>query len=229
MIKQVLLGGATLFLLGCQSEFDRCMDTELPRAESLAGIEAERAAGRQLVSMREQNGKFDNVDNAMTEWHQKNPESHTLKYPKYKCSDTSGTAFKDCSDTHDKLVEQYKADVEVWMATPEGKSWVALRDEEYKRLGHENGLAITDQASYEVLVDEVWNAFDTILKPRSPIYQCLNDYKCDEYEWSDENVLDSLKKSFDEAILNNASEISALVVTTKELATVTCNNNGFYE
>jgi hypothetical protein len=41
--------------------------------------------------------------------------------------------------------------------------------------------------------------------------------------------MDLREEVFKEAILNNANTISKLVENSKELATVTCNNNGFYE
>ena len=222
----VLLTGSC-FLAGCESNFDRCMSTELPRAEALAGIEAERDAGRQLVSMKELLNKFDTVDIAMETWFNENPRP--IEYPAYNCKDKSGAEWTDCSLAHDKMVVKFQAEVKLWEASPVGQQWVNLRDNEIEKLGREIGLEISDEESYTALVNQVWDQFDTVLKPRSSIFQCLEDYKCDDYSWGDENSLEFVEKAFDEAILSNASEISQLVETAQELATVTCNNNGFYE
>ena len=62
MKRQLPLVGLILLLTGCQSEFDKCMDTELPRAEVLAGIETERMAGKRLDEVRDLTLKIINVD-----------------------------------------------------------------------------------------------------------------------------------------------------------------------
>ena len=69
----------------------------------------------------------------------------------------------------------------------------------------------------------------TILEPWSTIYECYEDSDCEDRESLSINTYDTLERSFDEAILNRAAALSRLLETTKELATVTCNNNGFYE
>ena len=52
----VLFGGLFiipfLLLVGCESGLDKCMNTELPRAEKIAGLPAEREAGLQLLPIR---------------------------------------------------------------------------------------------------------------------------------------------------------------------------------
>ena len=63
-------------------------------------------------------------------------------------------------------------------------------------------------------VDKLLKDFKVTIESSSAAYKQLS-----------RTMLGALK----EAILNNANTISKLVENSKELATVTCNNNGFYE
>ena len=231
----------SLFLIGCDSEFDKCMNTELPRAETLAGLEAEREVGRQLVSMRSLFQATDAVYEGMNVWGEENsrPSGYPEypKYPKYECSGLGiGSEWEECYSAHNQLVEdyeklkeEYEAALETWRATPEAVAWVNLQDEESQRLSRENGLPDVDTfEEYSELEGKLLEQMDTVLEPRSPVYQCYLDHECDEY--GDENeYAEVVEVTFKEAILNNANTISKLVENSKELATVTCNNNGFYE
>ena len=243
MSKSILIDGGgsirwitvlvlSLFLIGCDSEFDKCMNTELPRAETLAGLEAEREVGRQLVSMRSLWQAADAVYEGMNVWAEENSRpSGYPEYPKYECSGLgTGSEWEECYSAHDKLVEEYKTATETWEATPEGAAWVNLVDEAVQRLSRANGLPDVDTLEeYEELQAKMFEQMETLLKPRSSIYQCLIDYKCDQTSSEENEAMDVTEEAFKEAILNNANTISKLVENSKELATVTCNNNGFYE
>lgn len=220
---------ASYILAGCQSEFDKCMDTELPRAEVLAGVEAERTAGKRLGEVRDLQLKINNVDKGIDAWNEENPLPSELEYPPYNCSSKTGSAWKKCHDNHNELVEKYDSEVEGWKETSQGKVWVNLRVEEVKRLVDENRLSVTDETEYEVLAVSVLDSYETTLEPWSTIYECFEDFDCEDWESLHDNNYDTLERSLDEAILNRATALSRLLETTKELATVTCNNNGFYE
>lgn len=221
-----------LLLAGCQSEFEKCMATELPRAEMRANLEHERNAGRALVSLQDFSGKLSAITIRMDKWYEQNPLPSELQYPKYKCSGKSASGFRECTENHDNLVEKYEADVEIWKSTYSGQIWAGLRDEAYLQAGLENGVAITNEEDYEHLVNEQLTSMESVLRPRSTIYRCLRDYKCEDYDYLDLDHIgyeEVLQRAYDEAVLINAGEISSLVKATKELATVTCNNNGIYE
>lgn len=219
----------TLVVVGCESDFEKCMNTEMPRSEGILGIEGERESGRLLTSMREFNTRMVTHDTAMGKWVDNNPPPNAPEYPEYTCSELSGRAGELCREGHDILKEKYDEAREIWEATPDGQSWVKLRDEEFERSALEIGVP-SNEEEFQQKFDEYWNNLETVLKPRSSIYSCLEDYKCDEYNWGDvDDYNEIIEKSFAEAILNNSRDISDLVEKSKELATVTCNNNGFYE
>ena len=77
-------------------------------------------------------------------------------------------------------------------------------------------------------LEEETEKLDKLVKPRSEIWQCYEDFGCDDYTKKD-NFFEVVMEAIGEAMLTNASTITELQSMSKELATVTCNNNGFYE
>ena len=218
-----------LSLIGCESDFQKCMNTELPRAEELSGIEAELEAGRRLVAMRDFVNQMYDMDAGVKLWGKENPPPPGMpKYPAYSCSGF-GAAYDECRSAHDKAVEIYKAGVDAWESTPDGRSWTNLRDQEVERLGLKTGFPTADDEKLERMQDEFYEVRTTLLESRSLIYQCYEDSDCDEYGLLESDYYDVLKKSFSEAIQNNLDTVSDLVEKSAELAMVTCNSNGLYE
>ena len=212
-----------LLLAGCASEFDKCMNTELPRAEKISGLNAEREAGLQLMSLRETLEKWGLAAKAVAAWEKTNPPPLDIpEYPDYKCSELTGDAWSDCRSAHDKLKEEFEAAEAIWEASPEVIRWKERLEEAALRLYREQGLPLFNME--ELPYSEIMEKFDTFVAPRSEIWQCRVDPDCDDNR--DENID---MKAIDEAMLTNASTISEMAEATKELATVTCNNNGFYE
>ncbi|MDA8912728.1 hypothetical protein N9I66_07395 [Pseudomonadales bacterium] len=219
----------TIFtLVACESDFDKCMSTELPRAERLFGVEAEREVERRLVAMHDYIKLEGEVEFRMKSWFDENPTPNYPEYPTFNdCSEAADADFLECSfaddKLSDKLLEEWEAAVQVWESTSDGRSWLMSKDEEMKRVNREVGLPLIGEEA-EHLVSEFMEVTSTLLEPRSPIYRCYEDYKCDEYR--DAEYDDVMDKAFKEAIQFTATEIKERPL---ELATVTCNNNGFYE
>lgn len=214
-------------LAGCESDFDKCMNTELPRAEALAEVELEREIGRQLVGLVDLENALIEIDNRMINWIDENPPTNYPAFPEYTCgSYNTSSSWQECNSEHNKLSRELENE---WIATPDAQLWIGLRDAEYGRLGLENGVSIANEEEFSGLFDEVNELYETVLEPRSSILQCYEDYKCDEYSPSNIEFDVVLKKALDQAIMDNTRVVSELEATANELATVTCNNNGFYE
>jgi hypothetical protein len=246
----------TFFLISCESDFDKCINTELPRAETLVGLEAEREAGRQLVLMREVKQKLDVVEEEMEIWIKKNPypsaglpeyparESLLPELSDYNCSDDMGhDGFMECSNSylqemreytkatdeldaaHDAAVEIYNQKREEWSATPAVVAYVDSREKERLRLGRATGLPVSNSEEMDDLYEDFSMQTETLVMPRSLIFQCWYESECEgEGEYNE-----MFEQALAEATLTNATTISVLAEQSKELATVTCNNNGFYE
>jgi hypothetical protein len=220
MKKQLPLVGLIFLLTGCESDFEKCMSAELPRAETLAGIEAERELGRKLADLRDLHDKMLLIDNALIKWNEENPS------PENVCSVHSSTdSWEKCNSEDNKVSAQLD---EHQNEAPSAKRWEDRKNAEIYSLGALHGVSISNEEQLVDVFDDVFESYETLLEPQSAVLQCYNDYKCDEYSYSDD-YLEVLEKAFDEAILNNTSAIAELVDKADLLATVTCNNNGIYE
>ncbi len=207
-----------LLLVGCESGFDKCMNTELPRAEKIAGLKAEREAGLKLIPMRKHL-----VNAAETEiLLQKNvPQPTSLpKYPSFKCI-PGDPDFSECYSDHKVLALE-------WMKLPENVSWNDRRDQERLRLHRERGYSFDSMHDLNNHFYELHQKFNNFVIPRSASMQRSADSDFRE-DTDDETWWLEYIRAFDEAVLTNASTITELAEKSKELAAVTCNNHGFYE
>ena len=99
-----------LLLVGCESGFDKCMNTELPRAEKVAGLNAEREAGLQLISIKETTEKYELAGEGGDAWVVKNPPPlGRPEYPDYKCSELTGDAWSDYLSGSRDLIADWRA------------------------------------------------------------------------------------------------------------------------
>jgi len=228
MKKELPLVGLILLLAGCESDFDKCMNTELPRAETLTGIEAEREVGRQLLDLRNHHKALIDAYEKMIQWGQANPRPADYPTgPDNTCGDYENfDSWRTCNSEYKRVREEL---VNEWKATPDAKLWIERRDAEYSRVGLEIGVSISTEEEFADLFDGLFESYDTLLEPRSTTLQCYGDYECKEYDFMKDEHSEIIEIAFDEAILNNARVIAELMPKAELLATVTCNNNGFYE
>ena len=227
----------SFIFVGCESDFDKCLNTELPRAEEILELEGGREVGRQLTSLSDLTQKYDAFDAGINVWVEKNPEpsgrpTFFIYYPQQKCSEQfdldSGFDFMECYDQHEKRVEEWTKirdqndqKSEEWNALPEVIAWTELREAADLRLARANGLQIENADELFSLHEQIWKQMESLVKPRSSIWQqCFDGGDCYDVGFG---------IAIAEATLNNANMISELKETSKELATLTCNNNGFYE
>ena len=167
-------------LIGCESDFDKCMNTELPRAEAVLNIESEREARRELVFMKDLHQKVAKVNEGLYAFIDRNPDY----------SEEVGNLY----------------------------------DQEVKRLLNESGLSVKDEQEFWDLEMKLETFYDAVLKPRSCIYQTMNEVVfCQLPDGMSDGHL--MEQSFDEAILYSTKFLE----TAKQAAVVTCNTNGFYE
>jgi len=226
-IHMILLFASST-LVACQAKFDECMDTELPRAEALTGLEAEREVERQLVELRELDYLSTELSKGMQPFRLENISTEFMKARRWPCGDYNASdSFKECVSEYEKLLEEKG---EEWSKTPHGKLYLEREIAEYRRVGLELGVSIANRDELNEFFDTLDELYDTVLEPRSSIYQCYVDPECDEHV-RDGSLADAAirREAIHQAMLENAKVISELVEAAQQLATVTCNNKGFYE
>ena len=216
-------------LISCESGLETCMNAELPKAEAIFELEAEREAGRQLTALGDLNRKIDAIAGGMKVFKEKNPypaDRPILNLPENTCSelhddyDAATYCYDRLKNLEKETIKMHERAEQEWRSSPKVVAWNALAEAVELRLAHANELHVESLNELYSIHDQVYLQMESLVKPRSSIWPCTDDGDCDGGGFS---------KAIAEAMVNNANELSELIEQSKELATVTCNNNGFYE
>lgn len=164
-MRAIIVVSSMVFLVGCQSDFDRCMETELPRAEKTFGISQLES---DLTRFRDASEGFILGMTHVTKYASlyqdvKEPESMPKypEYPEFVCGDLTGKSWTDCyaeytkkTEKYDKQKVQYDTDYEKWKQTPDAITW--RRDQETRSVNVWNMIGVPggSQAEIDTWFDE---------------------------------------------------------------------------
>ena len=200
-------------LAGCESDFQTCMNTELPRSVKAMKIDE---AGNQLHVLDELKAlaeREDALDSELQKWSLTNP------FPK-RPDDMNRSDFLQ---TQEYLTHDAKLDIAFLQMS--------------ESLGFEEKTSEEVFARIELFQEKV----DIALRPRAITFNCWGEGEddCRSPLWEelfflmDKGMEPRLGEvainSLHEAKLMLAEKISKLSKQSMMLATVTCNTNGFYE
>ena len=216
----------SLVLIGCESEFQKCINTELPRAEQLLSNDFKsRLSALQSLATRVE--VVTQVERDLILWEIDNePQSR----PNY--------------DDYDSW-EEYQPVISAWREAEEGRAWEAALESKAAELLRAAGFE--GETS-----DELWDRYSDwqnlvadAVRERAIVKEFCN-VPC-ENPWDEEllatvwnyeegSIEESLSpfavfapKAVAESILIVGEQLNASLVEAEELATLTCNNNGLYE
>lgn len=163
-MRAIVIFVSTVLLSGCQSDFDKCMETEAPRAEAILALSdlSEAITNFQSASifalmLYQAEANFES-ERASSE-----PEGRPVypEYPTYACSldDMSRAVWQDCSDAYEvtkKAYEEEKAAadlaLEEWNARPDVSAWYEESDAKFLNSINSAGLEATSLEEAEHLV-----------------------------------------------------------------------------
>ena len=179
-----------VLLSGCQSEFDNCMEAELPRAESILAV-GEKAnaittfklASSKGLSLSEAEAKFQlEVASLPT------PEGRPVypKSPPYSCnSDMSSEVYLAClkdykqkNDEHNVERQLYQEAMEEWKSTADVIAWNEAQDEIYIAAFREVGILVNSIDELELWLEEFESEFEIVrvaLKERAADFDCWGE------------------------------------------------------
>ena len=204
---------SVFILAGCESDFQKCMNTELPRSVKAMKLDE---VGNQLHVLDELKAlaeKEDAFDSEFQKWAMANP------FPKRP----------DEMDWFDFI------ETEVHLAHDAKASLAILQMSE--SLGFEEKTSEEVFARIELFQEKV----NIALRPRAITFNCWGEDDCKSPLWQEMSFLIDKEmeprwawaevaiNSLHEAKLILAEEISKMSEQSMLLATVTCNTNGFYE
>ena len=216
----------SLALIGCESEFQKCINTELPRAEQLLSNDFKSTLSA-LQSLATRVEVVAQVERDFILWiSDKEPQSR----PNY--------------DDYDSW-EEYQPVISAWREAEEGREWEAAQESKASELLRAAGFE--GETS-----DELWDSYSDwqnlvadAVRERAVVKDFCDapcedpwDAEATETVWGYEegSIEESLSafaifapKAVAESILMVGEQLNASLVEAEELATLTCNNNGLYE
>ena len=177
-----------LLLQGCQSDFDKCMETEAPRAEKAmdlsqlaSNLTRFRDASTGLVLANEVILKFQEFDGVI-----ERPESipDYPEYPDFACTDATADDWDECWAEHEKKKENYekqkaqhRVDLEIWKLTPEGLSWTEQWERAYVNTWNEFGVLGTSREEIDGWFNDNYSE-DELNFVREEFKNYANDFNC---------------------------------------------------
>ena len=216
----------SLALIGCESEFQKCINTELPRAEQLLSNDLKSrlsalqslATRVEVVAQVERDAILWEIDNE--------PQSR----PNY--------------DDYDSW-EEYEPVISAWRETEDAREWEAAQESKYSEMLRAAGFE-------GETIDELWDSYSDwqnlvadAVRERAVVKDFCGlpcedpwDAEATETVWDYEegSIEESLSafaifapKAVAESILMVGEKLNASLVEAEELATLTCNSNGLYE
>ena len=258
-MRTIIVLASIVFLSGCQSDFDKCMETEAPRAGSIlalndmaTNITAFKSTSNFFVMMQQGEVIFE------TERAESEPAGYPASpsYPPYTCSldEMSSAVWQVCYDAHEERVKIYegqkpaaKLALQEWNARPDVVAWKEKNDTVLLAVLREVGLDIKSLEEVDQRVEEQEAAYIAALQNRAIESDCWGDGADDCYDPIDSEVkskfgaddlswegylskrVEVSKLAAAEILVKMTSDYGLAVNRADELAVLTCNQNGLYE
>ena len=235
MRKIITICVTCILLFGCESDFDKCMRTELPRAnsdlqldsarETLANLNADLTKNQIALSARE----LFNV------WFEANPSpvKHP-EFPKYEPPpiDDNYDRYLAYLDQHETKKKEYETAKASHYELPEVIVWGEKRDAAFLNAYKEVGVLVGSREELDKWHD--FGATNKLLMARAKRNDCWGEEDCtdpilaewDKYDFDEYLTIDN---ALTESIEWQEEELSRLEKLAPETAVRACNANGFYE
>lgn len=239
-------------LTACESEFQKCLGAEKPRADKIVGLEESYDQLAQAKEFSKTLPKIINLtktaNETITDWEEQNPYPPGPKYPEYDCGDLNYYDLRACIDAQTPLKEQYQLDKEEHEQSNEVRSWWASKNSALAFLVPQfQELGVIGQSWEEIEqgVGEWDDSYDSLRNVRAAAFDCWGDANCnypkgreithlfgsplDDSEERREKVRAWSELEGERLVEFFSSRNTATADKALELATLTCNRAGIYE
>ena len=244
---KILLVIAVVLLTACESEFDKCMTAEVPRAEESLGLSGAYSRLERAREYVEVLAVVTDVDDRWKKWGSLNPGGP--EYPKYECEfDASDDDFEQCSEKHDLKKAEYKKERDAYEASPEYQEWLAKEADFVASIAPEfNAVGVAGSTKDELGENySQWDdSYDDLRLVRARRFDCWGQSPCERPQsaelahtfgsrwYRDDDIkeqVDSFEAQEGTRLVEYFSdELIALQAKPPEVATLMCNRAGIYE
>lgn len=247
---------AILFLAACESDFDKCMKAEVPRAEESLGLAEANSKFERATEYSKTISLLMPIQEVEQNWLSQNPAPEGPEYPDYECSgrDLSRKKLLECIDMHELKVAEYEEAEEAYEASAEYQSWLAERNDfmASEMAPKYNAVGIAGNTRDEVAESaNKWRASQSDLRlERALAFDCWGAEKCDkplaaeiEHVFGEDWYMEALQRDEDPLEVTSSfleqegtrltdyfsEQLIALKAKVPEVATLMCNRAGIYE
>lgn len=246
MRKILTLCLAGVLLTGCESDFDKCMRTELSRSFSDLRVEDARQTLAKLNTTLKKNEIALSVEESSIAWVEANPQpAGSPEFPEYEPPpvDDNLDAFIAYQDKYADKKEEYNVAKEAWQELPEFIAYERSRDAAFLKIIQETAAPVETAKDYGKWLD--YDSIDKVLMPRAERNGCWGEDECEDpllHEWMFRMTQDNydseteglyspwtIKIALTESIEWQTEELARLEKLAPETAIRACNANGFYE
>ena len=202
---------SVMFLIGCESDFDKCMNIETPRAQLALGLVDQQTEIKEVAQLLEQH-HF--IYEKIASWHEANPEPTDDEYDEelkavWLAAWSAAAGFDGFSqDQVDEVYKQVRARINE-LVLPR-----ALEHNCWGR-GDRRGQRCDDGPIDAEIIAEKRDA------ERNAGYE--------DRQWGMLDNIAIVRKALSETILMKQEAVVETKAKVGEIATLACNSNGFYE
>ena len=211
VVRILLITGIAL-LTGCESEFDRCMATEIPKAEAALGWAEEQEVAAVIRALSSEHDLRRKVELAMREWRAEHP------LPSEGVKSEEGAAWSDAQ-------KAYHLEVSRSLGTEE-KTWEGLV-ERYRR----NDGLFEQYVQPRSLTARCRLSIDSFPECRG-VPNVLEDFELKteaDFNTYGEAHASEFRNALAEALAANEEALTRLPLDIRGQAASVCNSHGIYE
>ena len=233
MRKIITICVTCILLFGCESEFDKCMRTELPRANSDLQLDSARETLANLNADLTKNQIALSASELFNVWFEANPPpASSFEYPKFEPPPIDSDDWPAYLDQHETKKKEYEAARASYYELPEFIVWAEKRDAAILTAYKEAGAPVESIEERDKWFNYDWTK--KLLMARAKRNDCWGEEDCtdpilaewDKYDFDEYLTIDN---ALTESIEWQEEELSRLEKLAPETAVRACNASGFYE
>ena len=221
-------------LSGCDLSVRSCLASEQQKAELAMNLQEETELQARLAALSDLDELLARHLAGTSAWIEDNPrpagQPQRPSYPSLQCADAAIGAERDrCRAAYDlewseysEIKARFKRELAVYQRSTSYLAWQSRAEKESLRLANEIGFPSKTYNEFRAVWDDYFLEVDTVVKPRSQIYECFRNDNCDAYTTSDDAV-QIYRMSIAEVQSSQARLVTQMKREASEAAQRLCN------
>lgn len=223
-----------LGLNGCDLSVRSCLVSEQQKAGLAMNLQEETELQARLAELSDLDELLAQHLAGTSAWIEDNPrppgKPERPSYPSFQCAEAPIGAERDrCRAAYDldwseysEVEARFKQELAAYQRSTHYLAWQSEAEKESLRLANELGFPSKTYDEFRAVWDDYFLEVDTVVKPRSHIYQCFRDGNCETYTSRDDAV-EIYRMSIAEVQSSQARLVTHIEREASEAAQRLCN------